>query len=303
MSAPLRSLLVVALLPAGCAAPLALHQQGRVVRQGDLRLGGAVGLGLSTSALDLLEAADEARKGFAAAVESAGCQGADGSAVDCVPLDEYRPFVRAGLVALVASPVVPYWAAEARYGLAERLDAGVRYTVGTVRADAAFQLFGPTDGSPGASATLGLAWTHHLAALPVPDVLESVSLDDFGREDFDVPLVVGYKVGEWALLAAGVRYLASRWRIDLRPDVPPWVQATGGPAGDRVLLDGLPDTDEAGWVHHLGGMVAAYVGYEHVYVGAELTVTGYAFEARVLGESFDERGLTLFPSLAVFAEL
>jgi len=306
----MRLLSLSAALAVGCAAPLAVNQPGRVVPQGDVRLGGAVGLGISTSALDLITVAEDAQESFSAAIVSDGCRLDDGSLVDCVPLDEYEPLIRAGLIGLVATPVVPYWAIEARFGLLDRVDLGGRYTGGTFGLDAAFQLFGPTDGSPGASATVGLGWNHHSVSLPLPSAAEKLKLEEFEREDIDVPLLFGYKVGDWAYLTAGVRYMASRWRIDLRPGIPAWAKTAAELAGgqvdddavERVIIDALPETDEEGWVHQLGGVLGAYVGYKYAYVGAELTLTGYLFEATILGTRQELNGLTLFPTVSGFLQ-
>ena len=238
----------------------------------------------------------------------------------CVAAAQYDPFLRSALVGVLFTPIVPYFAVEGRLGLGrpglgplvlgQGADVGIRYTGATTRLDANVQLFGPLDGSPGASATLGVAWNHHSIPLSsmVEGVFEKLHLEAFSRDDIDVPLVASYQVGEWLRLSAGVRYMASHWAIDLRPELPVWVRMGAAAAGEdldeeaeqveRVILDQIPETDESGWFHHLGGLVSVWVGYEVVWIGAELTVTRYGYEATILGTPYDMSGWVLFPSVS-----
>ncbi len=277
----------------GCAVAPNLHQTGRTVPKGDLRLASAAGMGASTQALELFEDLTDAAKTLDAA--KTPCQASDGSAAQCVDAALYEPLVETALVAGLFPPVTPHTEIALRYGVWEGLDAGLRLTPVSWRLDGRYQLLGADDPAASLTATVGLGWTSVSAA--VPGVLEKLDLDGSGRQDLDIPLVVGWHPSKWFSVAVGARYMVTFWQLDLQPQVPILGDTPAGGQITEAIVGVLPATDSEGTASLIGGMVGLWLGPVTSRVGVELTVTRYSMEAELLGERRSFDGAVIYPTV------
>lgn len=88
---------------------------------------------------------------------------------------------------------------QARVGLHERVDLGLRLGAGSIRLDSRVNLTTPTttrDGSLAVSIGLGLGY--YAFAIPLPSFAEDVvQADDYTRYELDVPLLFGWSTDIW----------------------------------------------------------------------------------------------------------
>ncbi len=174
-------------------------------------------------------------------------------------------------------------------GLAQRLEAGLRLTANTGRLGMRYQVLRDEDN--GVDMSIGLGATAH--ATPELD-LKILGKLDSSRFDIDAPILFGW-TGTIGHFWFGPRLYWSTMRTDFHFDA-------GLPVGAEAFAEqtGL----------YVGGQVGASIGYEHLFLAAELTVTQYVGTASVgidvdvvdpleIRREIDISGLVLTPSIGL----
>ncbi|MBK9518375.1 MAG: hypothetical protein IPO09_13705 [Anaeromyxobacter sp.] len=287
----MRSLPLLVLLATGCAAPGFVGQVGRVTPVKDVRLGLGAGYQVNTSAAAVvLDGRDLARQ---LSGKSVACP--DLAAQDCWTLADVRPVVRAGMRFALAAPLSANTSLSGRYGYADGLDVGLRFGPDNKGLDLGWQAFGPRDAAvEGWAGSLFAGWTKRdmgtLGAI-IEDVLQgSASLDDYS-----LTFVAGRQFRQVAHVYLGGRYIYSRWKVQVLPDLP---IVYDGAASQRALLG----TDPSGSLHHVGAVLGAAVGWRSVFLGAELNLLQTFGRAEVLFEEVSLSGFGVMPAVYLYGQ-
>ncbi len=280
---------------AGCAAPLTHGQPVEIVARGKWQVGTALGVSASTGLLDVADAAQNQARSLAN--QQLDCTRPDRT--DCARVSQVRDLTKAVYTAGLAGLVDPFAELSVHYGLLDRMAVGGRIASGSQRLDIDWQL---ADGGPNRSdwmALASLSYSHQSATVAIPyvqTVLEKLGLDETSRHNLDFALAGGHRISDYGWFTFGARYLVGRYRIDLRPQVPLFDDQF-----DNVLVHALPQTDETGFSHHVGGFVHALLGYKHAYAGLELSATYFFAKATLLGKEERFSGVAIQPSFILLS--
>jgi len=211
--------------------------------------------------------------------------------------DDWAALIEGAAYGPLSSPETGDGALSVRYGLAPGWEGGVRLGTSSLRVEGARQWVGdPLNGVDSGLTVLGGVGVSRSFAAP-PHRMELLELKDAGRTEADLFVLAGYRHDRAAYLSLGVRYIAAHLSGRLVPLVP--VTTADGQVGDLSL----PDTDVAGFAHHLGLVASAYAGVGAAYLGLEVTGGVDMASVRVLGEDVLLSGLSVRPALVFFLEI
>ena len=263
----LRLFLLLALATTGCSTALSTMQPADTLRAGGWHIGG--GAAVSIPVTRIVDALDQA--------------GTIGNkyrmdATYQPTAEEQRQVFDAAVGLALSAPGVTY-DVMIRYGIIDRLDAGVRWTTTGLHLDLKFQFLrnGGWDGSISA----GYAW--HFFEGFLFDVLDYLHVADYSRHDLEVPVILGRRLGKWGYVWGGPKYVMARYS----------------------LVAGIPNVTQpfasSGFIHYIGGFAGFGVGYRWVYVFAELTVMDMIASPEILGKPVDIGGAIVVPALGIMA--
>src|SRR5581483_11011578 len=177
----------------GCATNLAQMQTARTLKPGELRVSGGFGAYIPATQLG-----NFAVEGASAGVQSAQ-QALNHQQVQLS--DDQKRTLALTSLALATMPPSLGAQIDARIGVIDRLDVGLRYSIDSVRADAKLNFYhdgvdDPEDGLPRKSKdiAIGIAFSGQLFKPGVSDIMGQVQLDHFSRWDVEVPLYVSIDV-------------------------------------------------------------------------------------------------------------
>jgi hypothetical protein len=287
MRRPFTLAMTVAL--AGCSTTLSTLNTGRPVEVGKYRATGGVGLylPLGPAARIVDTGIRQAQK-----IEEATRSGEPYALSD----EDREALVTAG-VALAVMPPAQVFEVGVRTGIFKDADAGVRYSVNAVRADARYGVLhlpqGPDPAKPLRTwdVSVGLGASYYLFDNPVLDVIEFVQLGDFSRWDLEVPLIASVDFGDILKLYAGLKYLYSRTSLEGR--LVNYSQQATNVTGLDVTLPERVD------MHFFGGVGGLAVGYRWAYLLMELN-GGYTHaNPLILGRRRQLGGATFYPALGL----
>lgn len=288
----LLALLLVA--TSGCAAPAFLGQTGRVTPQGDVRFGAGVGYQVNTSAASLVrDGRDLAR---ALQDKQVDCQ-VNSVNRRCWRLEDVQPVARAAMKFALVSPLSANAQVSGRYGFAPGADVGLRWGPGNLGVDVGYQIAGPRDpATPGWASTVMAGWgKRDLGTLG--KVIEDVLQGDASMDDFSATWLGGRQFGQFAHAYVGARYIYTRWKLNVVPDLPITYDGVSLPNQQTLL-----GTDTKGTVQHVGGVAGAALGYKKVFLGAELNVLRTSGKANVLFERVSFDGVGLQPAIYLYGQ-
>jgi hypothetical protein len=289
-------LLLLLLLGAGaCSAPRSIIHSGKVTPRGDFKIGGNLVFNTGTAALDQATGA----------VKALAAQAARQDTVN------YRPAldrVQAAALAYVLDPTQLNPDLYLRYGVAERVDIGYKFSFGAHSFDGMYQFLGPTgkperpSGAAGATyGSIGLQLSTQRAKLPsIPFLDDAERLLGFQARRFDllVPLVFSTSLGaeeEIGHIAYGISYSRSFLSYRFEPG-----QLYTGPGSGQVSqrIPGLRASNSFG---ALGAFVNAKFGYRYVYFLPALSVyyQNYGTYQLLNNRSVELKGLTFIPSVGL----
>ncbi|AYA37215.1 hypothetical protein D3Y59_09220 [Hymenobacter oligotrophus] len=292
---PTRLLPVLLLAAAACSAPRAVIHSGKVTPKGEFKIGGDFVMNVGNEALSQ---ATGAVKDLA---EKAATQ-------DTV---NYRPAidrVQAAALAYVLDPVQLAPDLYLRYGVANRVDVGYKYSFGAHSLDAMYQFLGPTGtperpgGQAGATyASIGLQLSAQRAKLPsIPFLDDAEQLLGFRARRYDimVPLVFSQSLGaeeEIGHIAYGLAYTRSFLTYRFEPG-----RLYTGPGSGQVS-ERIPAIKASQSFGALGGFVNAKFGYRYVYVLPALAVyyQNYGTYQLLNNRTAQLKGFTFIPSLGL----
>lgn len=279
------------LLATGCAAPAFVGQVGRVAPRRDLRLGLGSGYQVGSSAAAVVE---DGRK-LARQLDSKRVACPDLATEQCWTLEDLRPVARSGLRFALAAPLSSHTALWGRYGFAEGLDLGLRWGPSVKGADLGWQLFGP--GDPAVAGWAGSLFagfgSRDLGALG--SVIEDYLHGSASLHDYSLTFVAGRQFREVAHLYLGGRYIYSRWKLQVLPDLPVVYDAA---STQRALLG----TDAKGSLHHVGAVLGGAVGYRSVFLGAELDLLQTLGRTTLLFQEVSLSGFGVMPAVYLYGQ-
>jgi hypothetical protein len=165
-----------------------------------------------------------------------------------------------------------------RYGLADHLDAGLRYTPTGVHIDAKWQFLRSDAG--GWDGALSVGYAYHLFDGLLFDVLELLRIDDFSRHDVEIPIIFGKK-HRFGRIWLGPKAIIAFVSIDATLE----------------LADESLTTEDV--MYYLGGFGGLSLGFRGFEAFAELTVMDLVAEPTVLGAERDLGGVVIMPSVGV----
>lgn len=273
--------LATALLAAGCAAPNFVGQTGRVTPARSFRASLGAGYQLNTSAADVVRSG---RK-VAETLRSKGVSCVDPSqGPTCWNVADVKPVVDAAYRFALVAPLASTMQVQAHYGIVDRLEVGGRLGSGNKGLDVGWQFLGPTDrAEPGWAGMLSAGWgTRDMGTLG--SVIESLLRGEAKLTDWQATMIFGRQFGEFGHFFVGPRYIMSRWKLLVLPDLPIIYDAS---EQQKALLG----TDASGTIHHVGATIGGAVGYRYVFLGAELNLLQSIGGARIL---FDQKKFNSF---------
>lgn len=155
------------------------------------------------------------------------------------------------------------------YAPVERTELSLRSVGGGWRFGGRYQLW--VQGvDRGWDLTVGLGAARQSFAFPVDNVLDILTIDDFRRYAFDLPIVFGRR-GRWYRLWGGPRLLATTGSSQMRLNLP----ASGQGSAETVLAA----VDSSGFYY--GAQTGFALGYEKVFLGIELNLVKFNGQADV----------------------
>ena len=200
---------------------------------------------------------------------------------------DVEPVVDAAYRFALAAPLSASTEVGLRYGFASGFDAGLRWGPAVKGLDVGWQLHGPRDASDGWAGTLLLGWSSRkLGALGT--AIEDVFQGDASLTDYTLTYVTGWEYREIAHVYLGGRFIASRWKAQIVPDIP--IVYDGGEIQAKFL-----GTDASGGLKHWGGFGGVALGYKRVWIGAELSLLWTSGSARIM---FEDRSVSVIPNAA-----
>jgi hypothetical protein len=287
----MRRLACLLLLTTGCAAPSFVGQTGRVTPRQDFRVGLGVGYQVNTSAAALVEDGRDLARQLAS--KRVACPDLTGQ--DCWNVSDVRPVVRAGMRFALVAPLSVNTALSGRYGFADGLDVGLRWGPGNMGADVGWQAFGPRQAGVEGWAGSFFAGYGKRDLGTLGSVIEDVLKGDASLDDYSLTFVAGRQFRQVAHLYLGGRYIYTHWRIQVLPDLP---LVYDGAASQRRLLG----SDASGHVQHVGAVLGAAVGYQKVFLGAELNLVQTFGRADVLFEEVSFSGFGIMPAVYLYGQ-
>jgi hypothetical protein len=209
--------------------------------------------------------------------------------------EERRRLIEAGASLALDPPSVVTHVAAA-YAPLPGWELGLRYASGSLRLGGRTQLQSQDLATGhGFDLSVGLGISRQTVSFPVDSVLDYLTIDEFTRFTVDLPVLVGRRA-PWYRTWGGARLSLSQYSGAMRLSLP----ATAGTPAELVAAS----------VHGTGALVAmqggAALGYQHLFLGFELTVarqfSGARLAAGGVSQDVDLGGLIISPGLALMGE-
>lgn len=204
--------------------------------------------------------------------------------------EQLQNFLDAGLAWLLFRPGVNF-ELSARLGiweLLEGIDIGLRYDFTTIKGDVKLQFWESDDEQVAISALAGVG----KQTVPVPGIVEWLTLTEFKRTDFDFMLSVGWELPDIFKAYFNPRLMVSRIKLDTK--LPAFVEAR---IPEEVMeANPLNELFQPETMLYYGATAGMMAGYKYAFLAMELTVLKLNFEPSVLGETSDFDSLVVAPS-------
>lgn len=176
-----------------------------------------------------------------------------------------------------------------------RLEVGLRWSTGTWRLGARYQLLDQEKNGIDLTAGLGVSRFKYSFPIDISSLEKVVKLDDFVRWSIDFPLLIGTH-GTWYRLWTGPRILLSRFDTAIGLALP----ATANTPAEMVMAS------VDGTAAFVGGQGGVALGYKHLFVVFELTIvqlisTGHLTLAGQR-QDVDLGGLVIYPGIGLMGE-
>ncbi|CAA9252437.1 MAG: hypothetical protein AVDCRST_MAG95-1938 [uncultured Adhaeribacter sp.] len=287
---PLPSFLVIfGLLVAGCTAPRAIINSGKVTAHRQFKAGANFGGNIASEPISQL---DDITRSAVDAIRNK----------DSIYYDEQIDIFAKGLTAYALDPVGPTFDFYVRYGLVPRVDVGYKFASGAHVIDAMYQFLGPT-GTPENPGTgnfygsIGLQYSGQKADLPGRAFLNKIDpILGFtaSRQDLVVPLIFSTSFGpeeEIGNISWGVVYNRSFVKYGFEPS------KIFQKYTDRVTrIEGVSERNS---FSAYGAFINGKIGYRYVYFLPALTIyyQNYGTYKVLGGKEHKFSGMTFIPSI------
>ena len=286
--------LVLIVTMAGCTAPRAVINSGKVTAPGKFKAGVNFGGNIATEPIGQLD--DITKAAVDAIVKK-----------DTVFYDDEIEAATQALLAYSLDPIGPTFDFYLRYGLVERVDIGYKYASGVHVFDAQYQFMGPTGtpANPGGDerwyGSVGLQyagqssdWVDRLFL----DKLQPLLQFSAKRKDVTVPLIFSRSFGveeEKGSIAFGAVYNHTFIRYGFEPS-----RLFKKYGGENLELDGLMNKNN---YSSYGIFVNAKLGYKGIYLLPALTMyyQNYGSYTLLNDRVYSFSGMTFIPSLGLQA--
>jgi hypothetical protein len=238
------ALLSLALVLAACGTNLSTMTPAETTPAGHVRVATGVGVSVPTNSLS----------GLIDAGETAAKRAAAGETLTDAEREELFGATLAGLLALPSvNPEL-----QARVGLHDRVDLGLRLGAGSIRLDSRVSLTTPQTTRDGSLAiSIGLGLGYYAFAIPLPSFTEDVvKADDYTRYELDVPLLFGWSTDIWRVWV-GPKVVFTSYDVALRL-VAPAETALANAGGTQTFL---------------AAQAGAALGFRYGWIVLELTAS------------------------------
>lgn len=205
--------------------------------------------------------------------------------------DEEQRRIEDLAIALLATPPSVGVDAQIRFGIAEQLDLGARFSSGAFGGDVRFQFLG--EGYEGFVGSIGLGARFFLVQVddyPVGHEYEDdIEIKNLKRIEVDLPILFGVS-GKVGHLWFGPKLAYSRFTNEV----------------DLTVGEDMYDVEVAGNNFYYGAQIGFALGYEFIWVSAEITVAGVSVNAEASVNSelrdVDADGLIVYPAGSILLE-
>lgn len=288
------TLLLPALLLAGCTSPRTITASGKVTPRGAFKAGFNSSFNVATAPLAEI---DNVTRAAVDAIDSNR---------DSIYYNESVAALSRGLLAYSLDPVTATSEFYLRYGIADRVDVGYKYASGAHVLDAMYQFMGSTGtpDNPGAGTglhgSIGLQYSGQKSDLPSKvglDKLSAILNYELSRKDILVPLVFSKSFGPeetYGNFSFGVVYGRSFISYGFNPS-----KVLVRRAGDKV--EKIPSLTQKHQYSSMGAFLNAKLGYKYVYFLPAVSIYHQDYGTYNLfglqQESY--KGWTIIPSLGV----
>lgn len=207
--------------------------------------------------------------------------------------EQLRDFLDAGLAWFLFKPGVSN-ELSARIGgwdLLEGMDFGLRYDFTTIKGDWKLQYWESPGGNVAFSSIIGVG----KQTVPVPGIVEWLTLSEWSRTDVDFQLSLGAELPDILHAYINPRVLVSKVSVEHKLS--------------SKIVDRIPDDIRQKYDPNLlfknetmvywGATAGVMAGYKYVFLAAELTVMKLNFHPTVLGQERNFNSLLVSPSLGL----
>ncbi|MBS1150702.1 MAG: hypothetical protein H6Q89_2400 [Myxococcaceae bacterium] len=281
--------LALALVGSGCATNLSALQTAKTLRPGQIRIGG--GVGLYVPAGQVVNAIGEGVN-----LAKSGVNAATARENFTVSREDQEKLLTTAF-ALAVLPPSTSWEINARYGVVDNLDVGVRWGLNALRADAKYRLLHgggrEGEGEGGRKSfdlAIGIGVSKYFFSNPVLEALEKVKLVSFSRFDVEVPIYLSADFNPYFGIYFSPKYVYSRTSVEMK--LLEFAEACGC-IEEKYQL---PTTVDMHFVGATGGLRA---GLPRLSFFFELTAGNTFVNPMILGKERNLGGVTLYPSLGL----
>jgi hypothetical protein len=270
-----------AVLGAGCMTAPTMRQTARTMDPGELRLSAGASLPISEQFVGALADTVDGATGAARDARDSGR-----------PLtEEEQRELEESAMALLLFAVLPVFEIDARYGIADDLDAGLRYGGSSLRVDGKYRLVASEAGD----LALALGYTYHFGLAKnigesLFDLFEFELVLEHDRHDFDVAVMYSPAEDSDRIVTpyASGRYLLSLNTFELRVD------------SSLTVTDPLErDVKVSEAMHVLAATGGLRIGPPKIHLMIELTVA-YAILTPEIGDrTLDLSGVIFIPMIGL----
>ncbi len=281
--------LALLVVGSGCATNLSALQTGKTLRPGQIRVG--VGAGVYIPAGQVVTAIGEGVK-----QAKNGVSAAQNRENFSVSEDDQERLITTAL-ALAVLPPSTSWEINARYGLLDNLDVGLRYGLNALRADAKLRLIHAGDpegegqgGRRSFDVSLGLGVSKYFFSNPLMEVLEKVKLASFSRWDIEVPAYISADFNPYFGIYFSPKYIYSHTTVEMK------ILEVAESCGCLEEQLQVPATVK---MHFVGATAGLRAGLPRFSVFVEMTAGNTFVKPTVIGKERNLGGVTLFPSIGL----
>jgi hypothetical protein len=268
----------------GCTSAISTTQSAETLKPGQFQVSAATNVAIPASRV--IDAYDKAKTLGKKLLADSNYQPTE---------QEKQDYLSAAIgLALSAPGIAPDFMA--RYGVADNVDVGLRYSTTGLHGDVKLQFLD----AAGWHGAVSLGFQHHIYSGIIFDLLEYIDVKDFSRNDIELPVLFGRSFGYRGLRRSagdanvsgvkmsgriwfGPKYILSRTKIDAK----------------LTNIDASLQTSEN--FSYLGGTLGGAVGISGLEAFVEVTTMYLDAKATILDQRRQLGGIVVMPTIGVQA--